>query len=222
MIHNTSQQGEKKSAEKETVRIEAFSDGVFAIAITLLILELINFLHSQPTDGLLKVLLHHWESYLAFIIGFLSILICWINHHLVFTYINKADSKLMWVNGFVLLIVTLTPFPTAVFAEYFEKEPNLATAIFGVNYFLMSLVAYNLTTYTYNHHLIQEDCRELYKYFKSLYGWCSVYTFILLFVCFVSVPVAIALYCIMFSVFAFPKDFCLYLMKNKNGLNDKY
>src|ERR1041384_5258624 len=115
--------------DKDTTRLETFSDGVFAIAITLLILELITFLHEQTDDGLLKLLIHHWESYLAFVIGFLTILVCWINHHLIFTYIKKTDSHLMWVNGFVLLVVTFTPFPTAILAMYFVKEPNLALGI---------------------------------------------------------------------------------------------
>ena len=126
---------------KETTRIEAFSDGVFSIAITLLIIELVGVLHSKDEEGLVKLLLHHWQSLFAFLVGFLTILICWINHHLVFTYIHKVDSKLMWINAFVLLMVTYTPFPTALLAEYFDKERNLAMAFFGFNYFLMALAA---------------------------------------------------------------------------------
>jgi uncharacterized membrane protein len=60
---------------KETLRIEAFSDGVFGIAITLLVLELIQILHSQSENGLLKTFLHHWQSFLAFTIGFITILV---------------------------------------------------------------------------------------------------------------------------------------------------
>lgn len=202
-------------SEKETTRIEAFSDGVFAIAITLLILELINFLHSQNEDGLLKLLTNHWESYLAFVIGFLTILVCWINHHLIFTYIKKTDSRLLWVNGFVLLVVTFTPFPTAVLAMYFVKEPNLALGIFGINYFLMSVAAYNITAYTYNKFLIDEASRELYHRFKLLYGWVSIYTFILMFLCFVAAVPAMILYCVMFAAMAFPKESSQFLFRKK-------
>lgn len=201
--------------EKETTRMETFSDGVFAIAITLLILELISFLHSQNDDGLLKLLFKHWESYLAFVIGFLTILICWINHHLIFTYINKTDSNLMWVNGFVLLVVTFTPFPTAILAQYFSKEPNLALGIFGINYFLMGLVAYNITAYTYNKFLIAKESRELYRYFKPLYGWSTVYAFVVMFLCFVSVTLSIILYCVMFAAMAYPKESSQFLFKKK-------
>src|SRR4051812_5204989 len=103
---------------KELLRLEAFSDGVFAIAITLLILELIQALHFDVEVTLFRMLLMNWKYFLAFLIGFCTILICWINHHLVVSYIEKTDSRLFWVNGFVLLVVTFTPFPTAILAEY--------------------------------------------------------------------------------------------------------
>ena len=202
--------------EKETSRIEAFSDGVFAIAITLLILELIQIIHPKNDEPLFSLLLHNWQSLLAFLIGFLTILICWINHHLIFTYIHKSDSNLIWVNGFVLLAVTFTPFPTAILAEYFMKEQQHAMAFFGFNYFMMSLAAYCITAYTYNKHLIKEDSRELYFIFKQLWVYCSIYTFIIFFVCFISAPLAIFFYCLMFMAFAFPKEFAMWLLKRKH------
>src|SRR4051812_41489187 len=115
----------------ETYRVEAFSDAVFAIAITLLVLELIQFLHLQNSEHLLTTLAHHWQPFLAFIIGFTTILICWINHHYVFDYINKVDTGFMWVNGFLLFMITLTPFPTAILAEFLDKEGKIALAAFG-------------------------------------------------------------------------------------------
>jgi len=78
-----------ENGSKETARLEAFSDGVFAIAITLLVLELVEILHIQNRGGLLKTYLNHWESFLAFFIGFCTILVCWINHHHIFTYIHN-------------------------------------------------------------------------------------------------------------------------------------
>jgi uncharacterized membrane protein len=200
---------------KETSRLEAFSDGVFAIAITLLILELIQVIHKEADDGLFKHLLKNLNSFLAFAIGFLTILICWINHHLVFTYIKKVDSNLMWVNGFVLLVVTFTPFPTSILAEYFDKESHVALAIFGFNYFMMSLAACSLTVYVYNKHLIEENIRELFYCYKLLFRYSIIYTFLAFFVCFVSVPVAIFLYCILFIVFAYPKEFSTMLLKRR-------
>jgi uncharacterized membrane protein len=141
----------KKNNTKETTRIEAFSDAVFAIAITLLVLELIQILHSQTSDGLLKTFLNHWQSFLAFSIGFITILVCWINHHAAFEYIKKVDTNLVWINGFLLFVVTLTPFPTAVLAEYLQKESGTALAVFGFNYILISVAADCICTYAYNH-----------------------------------------------------------------------
>src|SRR5215208_2258956 len=106
-----SNKAERELKSKELLRLETFSDGVFAIAITLLILEVIQILHTGSREGLLQLLTGNWKSFLVFLIGFLTILICWINHHLVLSYVEKTDSKLFWFNGFVLLVVTVTPFP---------------------------------------------------------------------------------------------------------------
>lgn len=210
-----------ENMEKETTRLEAFSDGVFAIAITLLILELVQVLHQSTTDDLLKHLLKHWNSFFAFFIGFLTILICWINHHLVIKHVKKVDSNLPWVNGFVLLVVTFTPFPTAILAEYFEKERHVAMAIFGFNYFMMSLAAYCITAYVYNKHLIADNDREMFHCFKLIYKYSIFYTALVFFICFISVPIAIFFYCLLFIVFAYPKEFSARLLKRKNKKTKK-
>ncbi|MBK9733116.1 MAG: DUF1211 domain-containing protein [Chitinophagaceae bacterium] len=210
------QTNDAQSNLKETSRLEAFSDGVFAIAITLLILELIQTMYPHSEGGLPGLLLNHWQSFLAFAMGFLTILICWINHHLVFEYIKKTDSKLMWVNGFVLLVVTFTPFPTAVLAEYFESESNTALAFFGFNYFMMSVAAYGICAYPFNKHLIEEGSREVFNGFRLMYAYSIIYTLLTFFVCFFSVAAAIFFYCILFVVFAFPKEFSKKLMVRKN------
>jgi uncharacterized membrane protein len=209
----------RKSADngpKETVRLEAFSDGVFAIAITLLVLELISILHPQNGESLLNFYLHHWEPVAAFLIGFLTILVCWINHKHVFDYIKKTDSHLPWVNGFVLLMITFTPFPTAILAEYLGKESRFAVAIFGFNYFMISIASYWLCAYSYKRHLIDADDREFFHNVKKTYGYSIVYTLLALLVCFISIPLAIVLYMLLFFVFAFPKEFATRLLKRKH------
>ena len=208
----------KKPADnetRETARLEAFSDGVFAIAITLLVLELIQILHPQSGEGLLKFYLHHWEPFLAFLIGFLTVLVCWINHKHVFDYIKKTDSFLPWVNGLVLLIITFTPFPTAILAEYLETEGKFALAIFGFNYFLISIASYWICTYAYKKLLIDDADRAFFLCIKQTYGYSIIYTTLVFFVCFISIPIAIILYILLFYVFAFPKEFALKLLKRK-------
>jgi uncharacterized membrane protein len=207
------EQKNKEPNLKETMRIETFSDGVFAIAITLLVLELIQILHPHVEDGLLKTCIDHWQSFLAFTIGFITILICWINHHVAFEYINKVDTNLMWINGFLLFVVTLTPFPTAILAEYLEKEGGTALSIFGFNYFLISIAAYGICNYAYNRYLIEEKHREYYNCYKLTYRYAIFYTLIAFLLCFVSIAIPIFLYTILFVVFAAPKVFTSKLYK---------
>jgi len=131
---------------RETGRVEAFSDGVFAIAITLLVLEL--KVPHQPDGGgsgrLAKALLDEWPSYLGFVTSFVTILIMWVSHHRMFSYIRRADPPFLFANGLLLFVVTLVPFPTAVLAEYFET-PGAATAgAFYAGIFVLGAVAYNV------------------------------------------------------------------------------
>lgn len=202
---------------KETLRIEAFSDGVFAIAITLLVLELISTLHEVRGEGLLKSVLTHWGSFLAYFIGFVTIMICWINHHTAFEYIRKVDINLMWINGFLLFVVTFTPFPTAVLAEYIATESSTALAFFGFNYFLIAVAANGICSYAYNHHLINEEDRPYYYTYKLIYRYSVFYTLIVFLLCFVSIVVPIILYALMFVAFAAPRQFASRLYRIRMG-----
>lgn len=202
--------------QKETSRLEAFSDGVFSIAITLLVLELIQFLHPQNGEGVLTFAFHNWEPFLAFVIGFVTILVCWINHHHAFDYINKVDSGFMWVNGFLLFMVTLTPLPTAILAEFLKTEGKAAIVIFGFNYCMIALAAYSICAYAYRKFLVEEDSRDFFYCVKLSYKYSMFYTMIAFAVCFISIAVAIVLYMILFFVFAFPKEFASRILKIKS------
>lgn len=127
-------------AKSETGRIEAFSDGVFAIAITLLILAVkVPKAADLGEDGLSAALLAQWPQYLAFVTSFATILAKWINHHRIFTYIQRSDHTLLYWNGLVLLLVTFLPFPTALMAEYLQHpEGNVAGAVFAGTFVAIS------------------------------------------------------------------------------------
>ncbi|HUQ96412.1 MAG TPA: TMEM175 family protein [Chitinophagaceae bacterium] len=210
-----------ESRPSETTRLEAFSDGVFSIAITLLVLELIQFLHPQNSEPLLQSFKHHWQPFLAFIIGFVTILVCWINHHHAFDYINKVDGKFMWVNGFLLFMVTVTPFSTAIFAEFLKTEGKMAVAIFGFNFFLIAIAAYSICAYAYKKFLVDEASRDFFYCLKSAYAYSIAYTLVSFFICFLSIPVSILLYMLLFAVFAFPKEVATVLLKRKNRIKNK-
>jgi uncharacterized membrane protein len=121
---------------KENARIEAFSDGVFAIAITLLVLQLkvppIASIHS--VDDLWKSLFNLWPSYFAFILSFGILLVSWVNHHYLFNVVDKSSRPFLYANGFFLMTITFMPFPTALLAEYISTDfakPAIAFYCFG-------------------------------------------------------------------------------------------
>ncbi|PYP18565.1 MAG: hypothetical protein DMD54_04890 [Gemmatimonadetes bacterium] len=123
-------------------RVEAFSDGVFAIAITLLILE-IRVPHVE--HGLWAGLLALWPSYVAFLLSFVVILIEWVNHHELLRNVRGVSYPYLFANGLLLLTVTFVPFPTAVLAAYLgTSEAKTAVAFycgaFVVNALLVALV----------------------------------------------------------------------------------
>lgn len=134
--------------EKETARVEAFSDGVFAIAMTLLILE-IRVPH-PPADGavgkwqLLASLAHLWPSFVAFVLSFGTVLIMWVNHHGLFKHAHRVNNHLLFANGFLLLMVTFVPFPTAVLAEYLDRPGANAAAVFYCGVYVLVGVSYNI------------------------------------------------------------------------------
>src|SRR5215813_5730977 len=129
--------------QSETARIEAFSDGIFAIAITLLILE-IKIPHQQEQGHLGTALLRQWPSYVAFFLSFTYIGIMWINHHRMFNHIKRANDVLLVLNLLLLLGVTVVPFPTAVLAEHLGgPDERTAAIVYNCTFFLIA-IAFNL------------------------------------------------------------------------------
>ncbi len=122
--------------ESKTQRIESFSDGIFAIAMTLLVIEIKVPGHELIKEGKLGAALWElWPSYLAFLTSFVNILVIWVQHHWIFVLIKRYDLPLFYLNGILLLCVTFVPFPTALMAEYLlynkaEVAANIYTGTF--------------------------------------------------------------------------------------------
>ncbi len=110
-----------------TGRVEAFSDGVFAIAATLLVLE---FGIGSAHRDLGGALLHLWPSYLAYVTSFLTIGIIWMNHHFCVETMGRVDRPFMFLNLLLLLTVSFLPFPTRLVAEYLQK-PGEQPAVYA-------------------------------------------------------------------------------------------
>ena len=122
-----------------TARVEAFSDGVFAIAITLLILE-IRVPPAGAAGGLWAGLLALWPSYVAFLLSFFVVLVMWVNHHELMRLVRVVTYPLLFANGLLLLTVTFVPFPTAVLAQHLATpEARTAVALYCGTFVVNSL-----------------------------------------------------------------------------------
>jgi len=108
-------------------RLEAFSDGVFAVAITLLVF---NLKVPDISGGHLRNALgHQWPSYLAYVISFLSIGVCWVNHHSILDRVVMADRELLFINLGLLLGIASIPFSTSLAAIWYSQGSNAKWAI---------------------------------------------------------------------------------------------
>ena len=139
---------ESEKAAKNTGRVEAFSDGVFAIAITLLVLNLLALKLPSPESAspgaLGKALGQGWPIYLTYLLSFATILIMWVYHHRLFQSLKRAETSLLFANGFLLLLVTAVPFPTNLVGMYLTTPAaSVACAVYA-GFFAFIDLAYNL------------------------------------------------------------------------------
>jgi uncharacterized membrane protein len=147
--------------ERETGRLEGFSDGVFAFAITLLVLDL-----KQPTvTGVtpFQGLLNQWPTFFALVTSFMTILVLWVNHHNMFNYVRRINTQFMFLNGFLLFFVVLTPFTTSFVADnLFSNGSEVAAAVYSGTFLLLSAVYTVLWRYAQgNHKLLGGDVADV-------------------------------------------------------------
>lgn len=118
-----------------TNRLESFSDGVMAVAITLLVLGI-----GVPQDShhLASDLGHHWPEYAAYVISFLTIGIIWINHHAMISRLREADHTILILNLVLLMTIAVLPFATELIATY--RRQAVAAAVYSGSFMLMAIV----------------------------------------------------------------------------------
>jgi uncharacterized membrane protein len=120
-------------------RIEALTDGVFAVAMTLLVLD-IKVPELEPPSATAELplkLLALWPKFLSYLISFVILGVYWVGHHIQLSFIRRADRPLLWINVLFLLWVALVPFSTALLGEY--AKTRIAIAVYGANLIAIGL-----------------------------------------------------------------------------------
>ncbi len=145
----------------DTGRVETFADGVFAIAITLLVLGIAVPKADVPLG---PALLDQWPVFLAYIVSFLTVGIIWVNHHQLFTLIRHSNMTFAFINVVFLMFIAFVPYPTALVAERLSSgvDARLATLLYGAT-MLMIAVMFNVMWLYANSrdgHLMAKDVGE--------------------------------------------------------------
>ena len=125
-----------------TNRLESFSDGVMAVAITLLVLALVPpTLQETAKHSLVYELGRNWPHYLAYVISFMTIGIIWINHHAMITRLREADHSILILNLVLLMTIAILPFATELMADYLRADhgQKLAAGVYSGAFLLMAL-----------------------------------------------------------------------------------
>jgi uncharacterized membrane protein len=201
--------------DKETGRVEAFSDGVFAVAITLLVLNI----HGLPSpsggsaiilsdnDFLRIILRNQWPTYLAFVTSFATIGVMWMNHHRLFTHIKRVDTSLFALNLLLLLVIVFIPFPTALLASYItHPEFHYAALLYSATDILLAISFNLLWRYASHKNRLLDDNvdQEAVKAITNQYRYGPFFytaTFIL---ALIYVPASVVLTLLLALFFALP------------------
>ena len=153
-----------------TERLVAFSDGVFAIAITLLILDirLPDGVDLKNNDQLWSQLGDLWPRYLAYLLSFWLIGKFWLMHHNMFAQIEYANSGLLARNALLLLTISFIPFPTVVISQY--GGLSVAAIFYALTLTLSRLASTNVWLYATHHHLLKADTPPILIKIYSMRG----------------------------------------------------
>jgi uncharacterized membrane protein len=172
-----------------TNRLEAFSDGVIAVIITIMVLEL-----KVPRDTTLGSLRSVAPQFLTYLLSFLVVAIMWVNHHHLLHSARRPDARLLWSNNFLLFWMSLVPFVTAYMGNN-PRDPR-AAALYGVVLSLCSVSFVLLRTTIAGHH---RDDADLFLYHRRM-GFKNVFSLLLYMA---SVPLAFVDVRIAFFIFVF-------------------
>lgn len=187
----------------ETGRVEAFSDGVFAIAITLLVLDL--KVPSSQAGPLGHALARQWPTYFAFLLSFAFIGIMWVNHHRLFNHIRKCDNGLLFLNLLLLLGITAVPFPTALLAAHLGGvDRRTAAAVFNGFYVVIAVFFNVLWRHAVRSNLLDAHTLESAESISRQYAVGPISYLICFGLTWVSVPASLVVNIALAIFFAIP------------------
>ncbi len=213
MVDITKRERTHSSESRESGRVEAFSDGVFAIAVTLLVLEIrVPLPEELAGKGLGAVLLQQWPMYLAYMFSFRWILVMWTAHHNLFKKIQRVDQIFLLINGLLLMAITLVPFPTGLLAEYIRLSEQdsavgnqrLATLIYSGLALVISILFDLLSWYASGRLITQTVGTEYKRHTARHYILGPALFFSSFLLAFVSVWLSLLIYVGLLVFYAFP------------------
>lgn len=188
-----------------TNRLEAFSDGVFAIAATLLVLEL-----RVPIDSpdLARALLQLWPAYTVYLVSFLTMGIIWVNHHTLLAHCHRADRRFLYLNLLLLASVAIVPFPTALVGQYILSADGATAAlvVYGLGGTLIAVAFSGVFFYaTHDHRLVGDlaTARRIRQEGRFFPIGLAAYTFGIA-LAFVAPVASLAVYALTAAFYALP------------------
>jgi TMEM175 potassium channel family protein len=187
-------------------RIEALSDGIFAIVMTLLILEfrVPNLPPSSPNVEVAPALVALWPKFVSYIVTFVSLGFFWVGHHIMYHAIQRADRTLLWLNIFFFMFVSLLPFSTSVLNAF--SEAFIAPLFFGANLAIIGWILFFQWTYASSqpHMLTDFVSTEYRRTVRSRMLIVPVATTLTAAICFWSVEISLAVYLLLLPLYMLP------------------
>jgi uncharacterized membrane protein len=153
---------DRRNPMRRTARLEAFSDGVFAIAITLLVLDLAIPATPHSTKHLLGAIGDEWPGYLGYIVSFATVGALWLGHNAITEYLDRADTALLRLNLLLLLFVSFLPFPTRLLSDYVTKgeAERVASTFYGLVLLAAAGLLSVLWRYARHARLVRPDAKD--------------------------------------------------------------
>ena len=185
-------------------RLEAFSDGVFAIALTLLIIDIKipSQVKIDSTRDLWNALIQLTPSISAFILSFTVILITWVNHHGTLKLVNKTSASFIYANGFLLLTIVFIPFPTALLGEYISTgHSSPAVIIYDATLALQAVAWILITRVAAKNKLTKDEKSTLLVIKHGKYGYYAFAVYLICAVTAIWFPLAVALITVIIWIF---------------------